>query len=291
MKITNIVNGKSVTFGGKGIFQLSGMSWGSASAQHTTTQGSGQIGTTVQDSIISGRPITITGWILMRGASGMETNRRLISSIVNPLHTLRIEHGEYMIEGRPNSTIEWATGYKDNNKDHAKFTFSLYCEYPYFTHADELITDVALWSPCFQFPLAIPPEGIKFSERQQDLIVNVENPGDVPVGMVAIFTAKGTVVNPQIENIETREYIKIEITMLSGDEITINTNYGRKNEATLDRNGVKTNILDYLDIESNYEMQLNVGTNLIKYSADEGVDALSVRVKRTSAISTMPLWG
>ncbi|HEX3075966.1 MAG TPA: phage tail family protein, partial [Lachnospiraceae bacterium] len=111
------------------------------------------------------------------------------------------------------------------------------------------------------------------------LIVNVYNKGDVETGMRIVFRAKGALTNPSLFNVETREFIKINKAMTAGEVITIDTNYGKKG-ITLRKNGVESNILNYIDIAGggNTFLQLAVGDNLLRYNADTGADNLEVDI-------------
>ncbi|MGL4818670.1 MAG: phage tail family protein, partial [Bacilli bacterium] len=62
-----------------------------------------------------------------------------------------------------------------------------------------------------------------------------------------------------------------------GDVLTINTERGNEH-VTLTRNNVRTNMLNYLTLESNVQMQLDIGDNLIRYDAETNVDNLEVSI-------------
>ena len=75
---------------------------------------------------------------------------------------------------------------------------------------------------------------------------------------------------------DTREFIKFNIQLKAGDELTISTGYGEK-ETTLKRNGTITDAFRYIDVDSTY-LQLSVGDNLFRYSADALEDNLEVTI-------------
>ncbi|MFV0412990.1 MAG: phage distal tail protein, partial [Oscillospiraceae bacterium] len=222
MTIKNLDTGKSVIFGD--LFLLSKVDWGNAPATHSKTKGNEQIGSSIDNTSLESRTITIVGYINMRGAKGMESQKQKISSLVNPFQRLQVSTGSRKITGKPTTTIKESTDRKDNNSNLFKFTFSLLCAYPLFELLQELRDDIAIWMGGFEFPLCIDEEeGIEFSIRTMELIATVENAGDVPLGMVIRFSATGTVENPSITNINTREYIALNFTMQAGDVITVNT--------------------------------------------------------------------
>ena len=100
------------------------------------------------------------------------------------------------------------------------------------------------------------------------------NEGDVSTGMRIEFRATGTLLNPVLLNMDTREYIRINAELQAGDVVTVNTEYGSKS-ATLSRNGVTENYFRYIDVDSTF-MQLEIGKNVFRYDAEDNIDALEV---------------
>lgn len=170
--------------------------------------------------------------------------------------------------------------FSSNNDNLVEGIINLTAFNPYFTDTYMSSVDIALWQGTFHFPLIIPEdEGIIFGYREPNLIVNVENEGQVPTGMIIEFKAVGKVVNPSLFNINTREFIKINKTMTAGELITVNTNYGSKT-VIQKLNGIETSIMNYLDVVGGGDtfLQLDVGDNLFRYDADEGIDNLEVTI-------------
>ena len=165
----------------------------------------------------------------------------------------------------------------NNIHDILNFEIELLCVDPYLHDVDEVKQEVALWRPAFHFPLIIPKDkGIIMGYREPSLIANLINTGDVPIGIKVDFIATGTVINPSIFNVNTREFIKINTTMQAGDKITVNTRTGEK-QIILNRNGVETNILNLLDLDSTF-LHAEKGDNLYRYDADNGLNALQISI-------------
>jgi hypothetical protein len=123
----------------------------------------------------------------------------------------------------------------------------------------------------WEFPCDIEQddaEDMIFGYREESLIVPIYNAGHIATGMKISFKALGSLTNPQLLNINTREFIKINTAMIAGDVITVDTSYGNKS-VTLTRNGVDSNIYRYLDTDSTF-MQMDVGDNVFRYAADTG---------------------
>ena len=151
---------------------------------------------------------------------------------------------------------------------------------PFIYSAESVRADIALWAPAFEFPLEIPEEGIEMGYRSPPLIVNVNNIGQEKTGMIMRFVALATVVNPKLLNVNTYEELALGFTMTGGDTIEIST-YKGKRSITLIRNNIKTNIFNTLVFDTSKFLQLDVGDNLFRYDADEGIDSLEVSITYT----------
>ena len=84
------------------------------------------------------------------------------------------------------------------------------------------------------------------------------------------------VTNPALLNVDTQEFIKLNYTMEAGDTLTVSTGYGEK-EVTLKHGGIVTDAFRYLDVDSSY-LQLSVGDNLFRYSAEGNLENLEVSI-------------
>ncbi|MBH0159111.1 phage tail family protein [Fictibacillus sp. 5RED26] len=147
---------------------------------------------------------------------------------------------------------------------------------PFFQSTEVNKVEIAVWNSLFEFPFEIPSEGLEMGQRSPSLIVNVLNNGQVETGMIIKFKAIGSVLNPSLFNVNTREYIKLNRLMSPGETITINTNKSRKRiESSL--NGVKSNIFNTIEFGSKF-MQLATGDNLFRYDADENLENLEVSI-------------
>ena len=119
-------------------------------------------------------------------------------------------------------------------------------------------------------------EPIEFGYRLTKQIVEIENIGDVDAPIRVVFRAHGQVEKPYIQDVETREMIRINKTLQAGDVLEITTEFGNKNVYL---NGEKAH--HYLDFLNSTWLQLKPGINLIKYGAESGVDMLECRLYYT----------
>jgi predicted phage tail component-like protein len=239
----------------------------------------GQDGDTYLGNRIESRDIEITGQINERDKALAQRLKLELNHILNPQHpaVLIYERGNYRrIVG---CNVENAAFKRDIIFE--RFTIQLICLNPFWRDESETREDIAIWIGGFEFPepdgLEIPLEvGWEIGYREPSLIANVYNRGDVLAGIRIEFKALGAVTNPSLLNINTGEFIKLNVTLQAGDVLTVNTGYGQK-DVTLRRNEITTDAFRYLDVDSFY-LQLAVGDNLFRYAADSNLDNLEVSI-------------
>lgn len=144
---------------------------------------------------------------------------------------------------------------------------SILCPYPHFKSATYKITNLSNVKSMFVFPFAYEETGEPFSISEIGSEKSIVNEGDVENGITINIQATGRTLNPTIYNYSKNEYFKINVELLAGDEIIINTNRSQK-KVTLTHDGISSNIVNYVDRGSTW-FQLLVGDNLFSYYADE----------------------
>ena len=95
-------------------------------------------------------------------------------------------------------------------------------------------------------------------------------------GFVVEFKAQGTVKNPSLLNVLTREFIKINRVMQPGEVITVDTRFNKK-KVISKFEGDETNIVNFIDLDSTF-IQLNKGDNYFKYEAEENISNLEIKI-------------
>lgn len=243
-----------------------------------STNSMGQDGDTYLGYRIESRDIDIVGHIKERDRQAAQSLRRKLNRILNPQYeaTLTYEFGSFKrVIG---CKIDDAPLFK-RKPIFEQFTIQLSCLNPFWREEAETREDIATWIGGFEFPV---PDGLQLFEgwqigyRQPSLIVNVYNRGDVKSGIRIEFRALGALSNPQLLNVNTQEYIKLNIDLEAGDVLTVSTGYGEK-AVNLKRGDVTTDAFRYLDVDSSY-LQLAVGDNLFRYSASSNVENLEVSI-------------
>ena len=220
----------------------------------------------------------IVGYIKERDKQAAQNLRRKLNRILNPQYeaTLTYVFGDFRrVIG---CKIDDAPIFK-RKPIFEQFTVSLSCLNPFWREETETREDIATWIGGFEFPV---PDGLELYDgweigyRQPSLIVNVYNSGDVKSGIRIEFRAIGAVTNPVLLNVDTREFIKLNISLVAGDVLTVSTGYGEK-AVKLNRGGTITDAFRYLDVDSSY-LQIAVGDNLFRYSADANAENLEVSI-------------
>ena len=90
------------------------------------------------------------------------------------------------------------------------YTISLKCTDPYFKDLADIEVVMASWVSNFRFPACFPEEGVIFGYRKADLVKEIiSESGADGIGIVVVFRADGTVVNPAIFHSESRESMRV----------------------------------------------------------------------------------
>ena len=152
---------------------------------------------------------------------------------------------------------------------------SIICPSPWLREIDEIVFNMSQVMAMFEFPFTIDASGKEFSTLTEEVLTTVTNSGDVTTGVVLELSATSTVVNPRIYNVDTREMIGLNFTMLSGDMIRISTVTGEKS-VKLFRRGEETNIINSL-MDHPVWLQIPVGESTFTYDCTSGREFFSVK--------------
>ena len=263
---------------------LQSVDWGSISVNRQTYRFVNQIGASIASSYLGTRPINIIGWVVANSDFEMAFRKDFLNRFFNPLHSFKCEYKQYIIDFVLDNTIKYSTNTKENNEVMCKFEINGICPDPRFRNNEETREEIATYIPKFHFPLVIsetpnPPGGIIFGERTEGKIATVINQGSVSTGFRIEFKAIGTVSNPYLQDVNSREFFKINKTLSANESITVNTEIGSKR--VIGRlNGEDSNYFKYKSVDSDW-LQLSIGENYFTYGATSGVDNLIVILYHT----------
>lgn len=247
---------------------------GSPKTTLLTSKAPNQDGKSYHGTLIEERILPIEGAIIGNSIEDVYRKRKELCSIFNPKipGTLNYinDFGEYKID----CVIEDSPAFKEKTANIQDFLIQVYCPKPYWLDIYETKEEVAVWVGDFEFNLEVPEEGIEMGHRVSNLICNVFNKGDVECSMRIEFKALATVVNPSLLNIYTKKYIKVRRTLQEGDKLVIDTSFGNK-KIEIVKNNERINVFNWIDLSSTF-LQLNVGDNVLRYDAEQGIDNLEM---------------
>ena len=154
----------------------------------------------------------------------------------------------------------------DVHENPQKAQISILCPNAFFIDRSGTVIDFYNSVPNLKFPFSAPAEGIPFSSIALNAEKSIVNGGDVATGAKIVLTTTGTVKTPKIYNVQTGESLILDITMLAGDRVEIDTNRGSKG-VILVRDGETTNIIASLARTMRW-LQLEPGDNIMTITAD-----------------------
>lgn len=161
-------------------------------------------------------------------------------------------------------------------------TVSLICPDPFFYDISDVTVVMSGWKKLFTFPHCFKSEKEEFGRRVKEQLKEIDNNASSDnIGITATITAEGAVKNPSLYHLELGQFIKIgsdtyPATMEEGDQIIICTETNNKN-VYLIHDGKRTAINEYLDEDSSF-IQLQNGSNTLRYDAESGADKMDVSI-------------
>lgn len=260
-------------------FVLNYVDWGAVSGTHHSYKYVGQNGVYISGTSIGTRSVDIVGWVIAESEDEMTSRKSILNRFFSPQQMIRLEYKDYLIRFIPDKSVQYTATFADNNECICKFKVTGTCPDPLFANSYESRVSIAATVPVFHFPLILSDNlvhgGVIFGYRQNSLIALVNNKGTEETGMKIVFKAKGSVVNPQLFDVDTQKYIKINKTLIAGEQVVVNTNIGERNVQGALENESLHNYFKYKDLSSSW-LQLRVGENLFRYNASSGLDNLEV---------------
>lgn len=245
------------------------------SSKSAYQDGSNFKGVTLKDRIL-----TLNCYILVDTELQRDNLKRKLYQVFNPKVKGKMKiYKETTERGASNLRVIQAPVFNDDYKTDnllVPFQIQLAMPLPFFEDKDEIRVDFGNDIGNFFFDLEIEEQGRELSIKNNSIVTNIYNAGDVETPVKVVFKAKSDVKNPSVYNVYTKEFIKINKTMQAGEEITVTTHKGNKRVDSY-LNGITTNIYNYWDIQGSF-MWLDVGDNTIRYDAEELIEQLEVYI-------------
>lgn len=231
-------------------------------------------GGSVKSKRVESRLITITAEY--SSTEDTETRRQNLIRFLNPYLTGKLYVNYSGVKRVINYEVAGFKDSRENLYDPLKFIINLICPNPFFKDEREFSKNMAGKINSITVPFNIPARGMIMSAKVLRQEATIINNGDKDTGLIISFIAKGEVSNPKIENLTTGKFLRIVVDLMPGDILTINTNKGTKR---IELNG--KNISQKMDRSSSF-IDMQVGENVLKYSADKGYTNLNVYPKWTA---------
>ena len=244
-----------------------------------------QDGISISKTILKDRVLTLNCYLEVDNEQQRYILKRKLYNTFNPKLKghMKIYTDSNQLRGASNLRVIQAPVFDDDYKylnELVSFQIQLVMPLHYFEDINENRVDFGNDIGNFFFDLEIEEEGKELSIKNNSIVTNIFNAGDAESPLKVVFRAKSNVKNPQIYNVYTKKFIKVNKTMQSGEEITVTTGVGDKRVVSY-LNGVTTNIFNLLDIQSSF-MWLDIGDNIIRYDAEELLEQLEVHIYYTN---------
>ena len=265
------------------------INWGSVEGTHHTYSFVGQIGSYLTGTTIGPRDISIIGWVYGSDCVELSRYKQTLNMFFSPLTDVTLVYDDYMITFRPDTSVKYSREFEENNDVFCKWEVTGEAPDPLWWDADPSLTNGANVISTLHFPLIVgveeqtttPPVDGKqevVGYFSPSTILRIYNSGAIETGVRIELIARNTVVNPQILDIDTQEFVKINKTLLKGEMITYDSNMGQK--VILGRSSTDTeyvNYYKYKDPDSSW-LTVKPGANFFRYSAEDGEDNLEVKM-------------
>lgn len=207
-------------------------------------------------------------------SNDIETNRLFLYRYFRPKHKVRLYF-------QHDSRDVFIDGYVETFETSLfsqlqQFQISVICPQPYFLDISTAQGDFTQIENFFEFPFAIEKEGIEFSRFGQIDDIYITNNGEVETGVIIKLYAFGSVNGIELYLNDTQYFKLGDLSLETGDILTINTNKGEKSVMLL-RNGVEINCINYVAKGSTW-FTLEIGENKISKIIQSGMESINIDV-------------
>lgn len=248
-------------------------------ASLVTSQGFDQDGTTLVNAMVEDRIITLNGQIKGDTTAQMEYLRLRLLEIFKLKSDITLIQTYGGVTRQITCQVTKAPTFQFSNVTSVQsYTISMTACDPYWTDENEIVIYAADWESAFHFPFISPiDEGFITGMKSTSLIKSLYNASNIEIPLTIVFLANGTLENPNIFSLTTREELKIICEMHAGDQIIVSTS--EKKITFVSSSGVEQNYISRVDIDHDAAtfIRLQIGDNLIRYNADSNPNNLEVK--------------
>lgn len=214
----------------------------------------------------------------MRGV-GVEARRHQLYKVVRPSRYVKVYYRTAGIDVFTEGYVE--TCEVSNFEQLVTGQISILCPDIYWYSTESVMAYYSQITGAFTFPFPTEsnPEPFVLGKYNTQNIMEIINDGD-ETGFTLVIEALEDARSPTLYNADTDEYLQITGELQTGDIITATTKTGHKT-VTLDRSGVKTNIINRLVSGSTW-LTLREDKNRF-YLCGTGLQNLRVMLIHTNA--------
>lgn len=246
----------------------------------TEQQSTGQTGKTITGQSVGSRAITVTGSILR----DLDANEALLKRLIRPESAARwlktVGRTTWYLDVLPSHTPDVSGGAHLLN-----FQFKLKAAYPYWRTVETAATMLGGLEPAW-FPTPVSTAGTWYISRyKRDLYTPVINSGSTETGFTLRLTATARVKNPMLWHNGQRSFIRLNKEMLPGEAAVISTLEGERGCTYRQSDGTEVNGFRWLDYDSDLWMTLAPGANVLRLTADEGRENLTVTIHAPKGVA------
>ena len=246
----------------------------------TEQQSTGQTGKTITGQSVGSRAITVTGSILR----DLDANEALLKRLIRPESAARwlktVGRTTWYLDVLPSHTPDVSGGAHLLN-----FQFKLKAAYPYWRTVETAATMLGGLESAW-FPTPVSTAGTWYISRyKRDLYTPVINSGSTETGFTLRLTATARVKNPMLWHNGQRSFIRLNKEMLPGEAAVIYTLEGERGCTYRQSDGTEVNGFRWLDYDSDLWMTLAPGANVLRLTADEGRENLTVTIHAPKGVA------
>ena len=231
-----------------------------------------QDGATLIDTLLNEREISLEVVLLGENRQDIYEKRRMVSNIFNSklgVGKLVWEQEDITVASKAVSRgVEFLGG--ESLGGYQRCVINLYAPDPFWQDEEEKNVQMASMISMFEFPLRLSTQMGTAGDKRI-----IENEGDAPAPVEIVFN--GPAVKPRVENETTGQFIEVDRELEGGDRLKINTAFGNKSVVIERENGDIESAFSYINLNSEF-WQLEVGENVLTYSAEQGADDATVNV-------------
>lgn len=270
---------EKIEFGPLPPYVLTSIDLSGSEAEIVQTQGYMQDGFTPRSVTMKGMQYPLEFYIEASNARELFELRRKLNRVLNPKAgpftiTVQMPHGTFqntiMIENLPKYRVE-----DEQFLILQQGLFHITTSDPYWKNENDIEVPLLSWTPKFSFPFSFKPT-VQFGYKgEQQKVIN-HGDEETPV-KIDIF---GPCTNPKITNLTTMKSVQINRDILAGERLEINTAYGQNTVELVGIDGTRRNAYNWIapGVRLN-EFRLQVGLNILDYSANAGRESATVRIR------------